>query len=150
VTSPEAFFALVDRHVTGPMTAAGYLRIGAYDEVSEGARGVPLAAARWQWLAAQPWFRSSRLPFLLSRRSRAPKERVLRVGYEGVDGDGQDDEKWIDYFPETLELDLVCWSAELRAHADWDVWKTRAVPTAAELERRLRVVGAAMRGRTDD
>src|SRR3954454_8080069 len=65
VTSPESFFALVDRHVTGPMLAADYAKIGEYDEMSNAARGTPLVAARWQWLVRQEWFRSSRLPFLL-------------------------------------------------------------------------------------
>jgi hypothetical protein len=150
VTSPEAFFTLVDRHVTGPMAAADYAKIGEYDEVTDAARAVPLVAARSQWLAAKPWFRNSRLPFLLSRRPKGPKERVLRVGYEGFDEDGEDDEKWLDYFPGTEELDLVCWREELDGRADWDVWNDRAVPNTEELERRLRVVRAAMRGRTND
>jgi hypothetical protein len=80
VTSPEAFFALVDRHVTGPMAAADYAKIGDYDEVTDGARAVPLVvAARSQWLDTKPWFRNSH-PFLFSRRPKGPKERVLRVG----------------------------------------------------------------------
>jgi hypothetical protein len=132
------------------MAAADYAKIGGYDEVTDGARSVPLVAARSRWLATKPWFRNSRLPFLLSRRPKGPKVRVLRVGYEGFDADGEDDERWLDYFPGTEELDLVCWTEELDGHADWDVWNDRAVPTAEELERRLRVVGEAMRGRTND
>src|SRR4051794_37882005 len=145
VTSPEAFFGLVDRHVTEPMLAAGYAKIGEYDQMSNAARGVPLVALRWRWLAAQEWFRSSRLPFLLSRGPKGPKEHVLRVGYEGLDADGEDDERWLDYFPGTEELVVTDWRCELEAHADRDVCNDSAVPTTEELARRLRVVEAAMR-----
>jgi hypothetical protein len=147
VTSPETFFALVDRHVTGPMAAAGYAKIAEYDDVTDAARSVALVAPRWQWLATRPWFTNSRLPFLLHRRPKGPKERVLSVGYEGSDDDGEDDERWLEYFPATDELDLGSWSTELAGVADWDVRSDRAVVTTEELERRLRVVAAAMGGR---
>ena len=145
VTSAAAFFALVDRHVTGPMEAAGYVKIGEYDEVTDSARALPLIAARPQWLAAWPRFRESRLVAWWTPHPRSPKERVHRVGYEGVDERGEDDEKWLDHFPATEELAVLDWGEELGGHADWDVWTDRAVPTAEELEHRLRVLGEAMR-----
>ena len=144
MTSSEAFFALVRRHVTGPMNHADYAEIGEYDEVTDGARGVPLVAPHWPWLGSSRWFASRRSPFSSARNQKRPKERALRVGYEGSTEDGDDDEKWISYFPDTRELDVRDWSEELRPLADWDVWTDQAVPTTEDLERRLRVLGTAI------
>lgn len=141
MTSSEEFFALVRRHVTGPMTDAGYAEIGEYDEVSNAARGVPLVAPRRSWLGSSRSSGRWRHP---SSWARGTKERALRVGYEGSNENGDDDEKWVSYFPDTGELDVKDWSDELLPLADWDVWTEQAVPSPEDLERRLRVLGAAI------
>ena len=88
------------------------------------------------------WPRRSRALSWLRKQRGAPKVAALEVGYEG----GVDDEHWLSYYPETRELNLASWRETLDGHADWDVWHERVVQDEAELERRLVVLGAAIRG----
>lgn len=69
---------------------------------------------------------------------------MLTVGYEGR---GEDDEKWLHYYPDSHELDIRDWTDALVGHADWDVWHDLDVTGAGELERRLHVLGRAIRSR---
>jgi hypothetical protein len=138
VTSPEAFFALVERHVTPPMLDAGYTRIGEFDQVADGREQGPLLAVRRRWLTPGRWFSGS-----FPLRAAGPRGRELVVGYEGYDEEG-DDERWVRYRPDCHELDLTDWRGELLGRADRGPWVDRDVPTTEELERRLRVLGDAI------
>ena len=69
---------------------------------------------------------------------------MLTVGYEGR---GEDDEKWLHYYPDSHELDIRDWTDALVGHADWDVWHDPDVTEAGELERRVHVLGRAIRSR---
>jgi len=142
VTSPDAFFALVECHVTPPMLDAGYTEIGEYDEVTDGREQGPLVAGGPRWFA--PWRRVSGSFPLPSPRVGGSGGRVLQVGYEGYDEEGVDDERWVRYHPERRELDLTDWREELEGHADWDLWADSDVPTDEELERRVRLLGVAI------
>lgn len=144
MTTSAEFFALVDSHVTLPMAEAGYAKIGSSDEWSNSSRPVPLQAVRPKWLASRRWFGRDRLSRLLSRGSRRPEEHVLAVGFEGYEN-GQGDEKWLHWYPDSKELDIRDWRDALAGHADWDVWHDLDVSRAGELERRLRVLGRAVR-----
>lgn len=133
VTSQD-FFALVERHLTPAMVAAHYVTIGEYDVMRPPAGSGVLSSGR-----AVP--RRSRRPSWLQLHRDAPEVAAFEVGYEGP-SDG--DEQWIQYSPDSRELDLTSWRDALDGHADWDVWHDRVVLDEAELERRLMVLGTAI------
>lgn len=60
--------------------------------------------------------------------------------FEGDDEEGRS----IHFYPDTGELDLRFWHETLAGHADWDVWNDVLTTSDDELERRLRVLGAAI------
>jgi hypothetical protein len=135
------FFALVDRHLTQPMASAGYAKIGDYEEVTDSSRLTPLQASRRTGPAFQRWYQRFVLPRLHTRRSQGRMEQVLTVGYEG---EGEDDEKWLRFYPDTSELDVQDWREALSEYADWDVTNNLRVSTAGELEHRLHALGLAI------
>ncbi|CAN5307946.1 hypothetical protein BH09ACT12_BH09ACT12_34730 [soil metagenome] len=138
ITSQD-FFALVVRHLTVAMLEAHYVKIGEYAETRSSPTSGLLSSGH-------AWPRRSRFSSWLRKHRGEPKVAALEVGYEGsFDGD----EQWIRYYPETCELDLGDWRDTLDGHADWDVWHDRLVQDKAELERRLMVLGAAIRGQRD-
>jgi hypothetical protein len=143
VSSPGAFFDLVDHHLTPAMADAGFAVIERVDELTSSARPVPLVRARPQWLVRRQWFRRSRLAPLLLARPEPAAERVFRVGYES-----EEDEKWLTYFPRTQELDAGDWVEELAATHDQSL-QDRVVPSAEELEQTLRLLGSVMRPADD-
>lgn len=138
---PEEFFALVDRHLTPPMADAGYTKIGDFDQVTVGARPTPLRAVRPRRLAPRRWHRLFALPRLRGPRGRGAAEHVLTVGYEG---DGDDDERWLRYYPDTSELDVRDWREAQTGRADWDITGNLQVSSASELEHRLQALGRAI------
>ena len=138
VITSQDFFALVERHVTPAMLEAHYVKIGEY----EGMRSFPASGLLSSVTA---WPRRIRFLSWLRKDRGAPKVAALEVGYEG----SVDDEQWIQYYPESRELDLSLWRDTLDGHADWDVWHDLVVQDEAELERRLEVLGAAIRGRSE-
>ncbi|HSE71261.1 MAG TPA: hypothetical protein VLA97_10935 [Nocardioidaceae bacterium] len=142
MTTSAEFFALVDRHVTGPIAAVGYARIGGSDEWSDSSRPVPLRAVHSTWSGPRRWPGRIRSFRLLSPRGGSPDEHVFTVGYEGGER-GEDDEKWVRYYPDSNELDIRDWSGALVGHADWAVRNNLDVTEAEELERRLQVLGRA-------
>lgn len=133
--TPQEFFALVERHLTRPMLDAGHFKIGEFDHPEANPNRVLTSAGSW-------WLRKTRVSTLLRKRSREPKVRELAVGYELSTSD---EEKWIRYYPDTGELDLIAWRDTLEGHADWDVWFDTLVPNEEELERRLLVLSTAFR-----
>ncbi|MBC7631032.1 hypothetical protein [Aeromicrobium sp.] len=138
ITSQD-FFALVERHLTAAMLEAHYVKIGQYDVMRSSPTSELLSSGH-----AGP--RRSRVSSWLQKHRGAPKVAALEVGYEGS---SNGDEDWILYYPETRELDLTSWRDTLDGHADWDVWHDRLVQDKAELERRLVVLSAAIRGQSE-
>lgn len=119
------------------MLDAGYAKIGEFDQVGAGpTSGLLVAGAAWR--------RKTRV----IRRLREPRSgrrvRVLQVGYEADVGD---EEKWLTFYPDSGELDVISWRDTLEGHADWDVWHDRLVSDDKELERRLVALGSALRER---
>lgn len=139
VITAKDFFALVERHLTPAMLEAHYVKIGEYDEM----RSSPTSGLLVSSGHGGP--RRSRFSSWLRKHRGAPKVAALAVGYEG----GVDDEQWLDYYPVTRELDLTSWRDTLDGHADWDVWHDHIVQDEAELERRLVILGAAIRGQSE-
>jgi hypothetical protein len=129
----DEFVAWVDRYVTPPMAALGFVVCST----GEGLGTVHRVALKrvTGWRAARIW--RGRPPLLRARQRRT---REFSVGFEGESGH----ELWVRYMPDVHTLDASDWGYSLSRHVPWDRRGEREIVDRAELQQRLSLMGQAI------
>lgn len=138
VISSQAFFGLVDEHLTPAMAALGYHRIGGTENDQPASRGV-LQTKRWRPFRSRP---AGRTDFLLYDFGFEASQRARQL----VDpGDPESaDELWLSFEPASGELDVHDWADIVATRVTWDPRTPLGPGREPDLRRRLAETGEAV------